>query len=485
MTTDVTTDAQLLLLEPDQERAATPEDGRTLLVRLLSWGEIADTPQGRETFARGAFDGIDPASVLLESQGHGGAIVGRGLELQDDGTAPILAARVSETTAGNDLLTLVRDGVLKRASVTFRPDATTQRKDGVLERTKVTLRKVAILPAGAYPSAEVVAMRQEEPEPERPAPLELLPGPQPQSNVLHRYASLGDALLGAYRDAETADELHRAFADDTLSANPGLNHPAWLTHELMRYTAARPLVAAFGGSIPLGDGGMTVSHPVIDEAETLESGYWKVGEKAGPTGNVRIIHLKSGSAVVEFITTGVSNSLQLLERSDPTYRQLQARLWLDEYAQVTEDEVWRKALQHIPGTAAANLKSAADVPPLIQAVALGDQTHAQAWGSRPGHALVIMGAGVWARLWAWAPEYFSLDSRRGMATFMGLPAYRAQSWPQKLVVTHERAFAVVEAGPYFISHPHVPRLSQQDAIYGYVAVANLDPRVGTHLEFSL
>lgn len=156
-------------LEPDAvelvERAE-PEatgDGRTLLIRLVKWGEVAEaTNEGiRETFAKGAFAGVDPTRVTIEAQGHGNELVGRGeaIEERDDGA--YLRARIASTTAGNDLLTLIREGVLGAASVVFRPIKSVARAGGVIERTLVELARVAVLDRGAYPSAAVVSVREE------------------------------------------------------------------------------------------------------------------------------------------------------------------------------------------------------------------------------------------------------------------------------------------------------------------------------------
>ena len=148
----------------DEERSVPsgPPAGRSLLIRLFKWDEVALTPQGRESFSRGAFTDTVPSNVLIESQAHGGSIVGKGEAIEDDGVGPLLRARVSATTDGDDLLTLIKDGVLKAASVVFRPTQSRHRSDGVIERNKADLKKVAILPSGAYPSASVLAVRSED-----------------------------------------------------------------------------------------------------------------------------------------------------------------------------------------------------------------------------------------------------------------------------------------------------------------------------------
>jgi HK97 family phage prohead protease len=151
------------------ERAEGEGDGRELTIRLVKWGEVADhTHEGiRETFAPGAFAGSDPARVTIESQEHRRDLVGRGVSLEERDDGAYLTARIAKTHAGDDLLTLIREGVLSAASVVFRPISSRRRSDGVIERTLAELARVAILDRGAYPSAAVVSVRNEpEPTPE-------------------------------------------------------------------------------------------------------------------------------------------------------------------------------------------------------------------------------------------------------------------------------------------------------------------------------
>lgn len=148
--------------EPDEG------DGRTMLIRLLRWGEVANATDERgrpirETFARGAFAGVDPTRVTIEAQGHDRELVGRGEAIEEREDGAYLRARIARTHAGDDLLTLVRDGVLRAASVVFRPLLNGSRviAGGVHERTAVELARVAVLDRGAYPSAAVLAVRAE------------------------------------------------------------------------------------------------------------------------------------------------------------------------------------------------------------------------------------------------------------------------------------------------------------------------------------
>jgi phage head maturation protease len=139
-------------------------DARTIRLRIVPWGVVAQTPQGPEAFARGAFDGVDPSRVTIEAGAHGGPLVGRGLTLDQADDAAYLDARIARTSAGDELLELARDGVLRDVSVVFAPvpGGSRRRRDGATERTRVDLRRVAVLERGAYRGAEVLAVRTED-----------------------------------------------------------------------------------------------------------------------------------------------------------------------------------------------------------------------------------------------------------------------------------------------------------------------------------
>ena len=77
-----------------------------------------------------------------------------------------ITAKVSETSLGNDVLTLMRDGVLNKFSVGFVP--VSQERDGsTITRTKVSLKEVSVVPFPAYAGASITEVREESPsEPE-------------------------------------------------------------------------------------------------------------------------------------------------------------------------------------------------------------------------------------------------------------------------------------------------------------------------------
>jgi len=85
---------------------------------IVPWDTPIDTLQGREMFARGAFDGVDPSKVRLRMD-HQNPPAGKGiaLEQRDDGAHMVF--KVSKTSRGDEILTLADDHVSDGASVGF------------------------------------------------------------------------------------------------------------------------------------------------------------------------------------------------------------------------------------------------------------------------------------------------------------------------------------------------------------------------------
>lgn len=180
------------------ERSDAPRE-RRIDIRLVRWGEVAErTQEGyRERFARGAFAGIDPSTVILESQAHKGTVVGVAESLEEREDGAYATFRVVPTPAGDELLALTSPGpngeppVLRSASVAFRPGRSRHVAGGVIERVTAGLERVAIIPRGAYPSAQILAVREEPAqeivmadvvaEPEAPAPITPEPIAAPES----------------------------------------------------------------------------------------------------------------------------------------------------------------------------------------------------------------------------------------------------------------------------------------------------------------
>lgn len=174
-------EAQIEAVEDDAEK-------REILMRAVPYGvETQLTSNLFEEFAPKAFERAtsDPSRVKLWL-GHsdaGGKIVGQAIEVRDESDGVWIRARVSRTTAGDELLTLARDKVLDEASIEFHAvlGALETRRKGEnlhVRHKRGVLRGVALVPHGAYGRNALVTsvreQREQEVEKRRMAAIEAL-----------------------------------------------------------------------------------------------------------------------------------------------------------------------------------------------------------------------------------------------------------------------------------------------------------------------
>lgn len=143
-------------------RSWTPElevrsegDGRTVFGIAVPYNKpqrIDDTLT--EVFLPGAFrKQINSANRVVFTRdhlAHGGALIGRLTEMRDDAKGLYFEARIAKTTAGDDTLELLREGVLDEVSIGFAERQNRRRPDGVIERVTAHLSEVAAVLQGAY-----------------------------------------------------------------------------------------------------------------------------------------------------------------------------------------------------------------------------------------------------------------------------------------------------------------------------------------------
>jgi HK97 family phage prohead protease len=145
-------------------------DGRTVVGIAVPYD--APTPirdhQGtyQEVFRRGAFAKTiqERASKvkLLAQHNRQNLPIGRPSLLREDATGLYMEARISATRDGDEILELVRDGVLDSFSVGFRPvqDRWNAARDFV-ERTEARLDEVSVVAFPAYDGALISGVRHD------------------------------------------------------------------------------------------------------------------------------------------------------------------------------------------------------------------------------------------------------------------------------------------------------------------------------------
>jgi phage head maturation protease len=212
-------------------------------MRIMPWDTTINTIDGPELFARGAFEGTDPAKVKLmglEHEAHVGLgqngqpvltrrPMGKALSLEDRIDGQYATFRVSNTAAGDEYLALAQDGVVDGVSVEVAPvpDGTSiETRNG--RRTSVhhrmELRAVSPTYRPAYAEARVLAVRsQEESAPvatkEDPAP----PEPQEPDAPEVKARSADMALIGDFADKIQASMATLGDKIDNVTENARKN----------------------------------------------------------------------------------------------------------------------------------------------------------------------------------------------------------------------------------------------------------------------
>lgn len=346
------------------ERAAgdvtAATDGRRVDLRLVAWGDIAQDASGyRETIMRGAFADADPSGVILESgadlssDGHKTRVVGVAESIVERDDGAYATFRVSPTPAGDELLSLIRDGALRRASVVFQPMKSKQRADGVIERHALSLRRVAVLARGGYQSARVLAVRSEAADAQEAAPVnDLAPVVEridnldatiarmeaqwatpaaPTAHPLAQYGSVGEYAQAVYRN-EVPDEVQRTFADQITSQNDGLNPVGWITDIKRIVFLGRRAINAFGGPGPLPAKGMSIKYPFLSSANTLTA----IQSTQKTEIQSARVDIDDGDGTIATYAGGSDISIQLLERGDPSYLTAYQRIMTNHWANLTD-----------------------------------------------------------------------------------------------------------------------------------------------------
>jgi HK97 family phage prohead protease len=151
--------------------------GRTVHGILVPYGVTARVSDGgpayEEMFAPGAFArDIDARNgdfrgVKFLYQHQHDEPIGRAVELRDDAAGLFGAFRVAKTSKGDEVLELLREGVLDSFSIGFRPidpaPGDPLRLDEPVVRTKAGLRETSVVTFPAYAGALIAGVRAIEP----------------------------------------------------------------------------------------------------------------------------------------------------------------------------------------------------------------------------------------------------------------------------------------------------------------------------------
>jgi HK97 family phage prohead protease len=136
---------------------------RTIVGLAVPYGQAADIGGVyQERFAPGAIASVDDVKLFY---GHEEPI-GKVVEGRDTEAGYEIVAKLTEgVQRADEVLALMRDGVLNKFSVGFIPEESV--KDGsTITRTKVSLKEVSVVPFPAFAGANITEVREEQTAPE-------------------------------------------------------------------------------------------------------------------------------------------------------------------------------------------------------------------------------------------------------------------------------------------------------------------------------
>lgn len=360
---------------------------REITARIMPWNTVVETRDGLEMFERGAFDGVDPRSVVLRMD-HTNPAAGRGIDIEQRDDAAYMTLRASKTARGDEILTLAVDEVTRGVSVGFAPlpggtEVRTINGRRVNVRRRVDLREVSTTWMPSYPRAAILAVRSEEEGDASmtehqeapvvgaaPAPsVDLTPVTTSISTLESRVAEFAAQLeersraeftipAGTSEDevrakrgewmsavmrmlsGERVNDLQmRALADLVTTDNVGVVPDAFLNEIIGVIDPSRPFLNSTR-RLDLPPAGMSLVVPKIITRPTAGKqsiyGDESYPEKSEIASTATSITNVTFDAIT--IAGGGDISLQLLKRSSPSYLSLFLELLAEAYGTNAEDE---------------------------------------------------------------------------------------------------------------------------------------------------
>jgi HK97 family phage prohead protease/HK97 family phage major capsid protein len=305
---------------------------RTITGIAVPYGQDANIGGAyMERFVPGAISDVVDVKLFY---GHEEPI-GKVLTGRDTDEGYEVTARVSDTPRGNEVLTLMRDGVLNKFSVGFVP-LESERDGSTVTRTKVSLKEISVVPFPAFAGANITEVREDggtpaetsEPQPEQENPMseniELdVRAVQDEVAEIRRLVEAGQTVAtpaplggefrsqGEFAKALVAgDTKAQEFARTASTSADAAVVAPWFGYINTLIANNRPTVSAFSRAA-LPATGLTVEYSKIDN-NTLAVGQQDPENEALSFGNLTF---ETVSTPVKTYGGYTSFSRQYVERS--------------------------------------------------------------------------------------------------------------------------------------------------------------------------
>ena len=346
---------------------AADSETRIITGRIVAFEEPANASTGKVIFAKGS---IKPSPVKLNLEHDRTRPIGKTLDMTLNEDSIDASFKISNTTAGSDAIAEAMDGLRDGFSIELAVDEYVMEKDGTMRVLMGELTGVALVTEPAVRSARVSDVAATEGEEETPEDSDstvepdVIPteGDEVENTVTDASAvetveaaqsvtanskpvggftskprspiTTGGSYLEHTIKAKLGNEDSRQYvlaADDSFTTNPAFSPVSYVRDVAQNTNADRPVIEACGGTRPLSSYGMTVSIPKITANSTAAT----VAEGGDPTGTTQITSAYVNATVIKKM--GFQRySVELLDRSDPSFYEIMLANLRDAYAQATD-----------------------------------------------------------------------------------------------------------------------------------------------------
>lgn len=346
---------------------AADSETRIITGRIVAFEEPANASTGKVVFAKGS---IKPSPVKLNLEHDRTRPIGKTLDMTLNEDSIDASFKISNTTAGSDAIAEAMDGLRDGFSIELAVDEYVMEKDGTMRVLMGELTGVALVTEPAVRSARVsdvaATTGEEEATEDSDSTVEpdVIPteGDEVENTVTDASAvetveaaqsvtanskpiggftskprspiTTGGSYLEHTIKAKLGNEDSRQYvlaADDSFTTNPAFSPVSYVRDVAQNTNADRPVIEACGGTRPLSTYGMTVSIPKITANSTAAT----VAEGGDPTGTTQITSAYVNATVIKKM--GFQRySVELLDRSDPSFYEIMLANLRDAYAQATD-----------------------------------------------------------------------------------------------------------------------------------------------------
>ena len=342
--------------------SATDFPKREISGRIVTWNEVGSTSAGETLFTPGSITFGNTTKLLLEHKREAPIGFLKSYKMTDEGIDAVFS--IGNTTAGNDSLVEASSGLRDGFSVGVIAEKY-KNIEGVLTISASSLKEVSLVTDPAIASAKVAVAASENSDPESLESEETNPTNEGENEVeitptvpdapaetveAAKVVNLGSAPLaftkprspiitpGNYLEhtirAGLGNEDSRQYvkaADDSFTTNPAFSPVSYLRDVAQNTNADRPVIEACGGTRPLSSYGMTVSIPKITANSTAPT----VAEGGDATTSTAITSAYVNATVIKKMGWQ-RYSVELLDRSDPSFYEIMLANLRDAYAQATD-----------------------------------------------------------------------------------------------------------------------------------------------------